>query len=92
MMNLEDFDTLLKKAWDNLGIRSMVPIKEIWLSFHVLNKTVSLAEFKILLKQLHDSDWMKYEMGRGSGRFLNNRKYGIFSDKGLLCYFRYNIS
>jgi len=90
MMDLKDFAKLIQQAYVNLGLKSPTQIKELWESFHVLSRKVSLAEFKILLKQLHDSDFRQYEMDRGSSRFPENRKYGIMSDKGLLCYFRYN--
>jgi len=89
-MDLEEFAELIKQAYANLGLKTMAPIKELWQSFHLLNRKVSRAEFKILLKQLHDSDFRKYEMARGSSVFPHNRLYGIVSDNGLLCYFRFN--
>jgi len=89
-MDLNDFAELIKKAYLNLGLKGMAPMKELWESFHLLNKKVTLPEFKILLKQLSDFDSRQYETDRGSSIFARNRKYGIFTDRGLLCYFRYN--
>jgi hypothetical protein len=90
MMGLQEFAELVKQAYANLGVKRQAPIKTVWQSFHLLKKNVSLAEFQILLKQLHDSDFLQYEMDRGSSCFPENSRFGIMSDNGLLCYFRYN--
>ena len=89
MMDLQEFAELVKQAYANLGMKSPASIKSLWQAFHLLKKNVTLPEFQILLKQLHEFDFRQYEMVRGSLRFPDNARYGIMSDNGLLCYFRY---
>jgi hypothetical protein len=80
-LTLEQFTKIFHSAFSllgeeaQLGIRH-VHVKEIYEACRMVYPKLKIGEYKIFMRQLHESD---------------KSKYGFMRSNGLYCYMRYKI-
>jgi sugar phosphate isomerase/epimerase len=95
-LTLEQFTKIFHSAFSllgeeaQLGIRH-VHVKEIYEACRMVYPKLKIGEYKIFMRQLHESDYSKYECIRATSKYADNLKYGFMRSNGLYCYMRYKI-
>lgn len=93
-VDMAKFADLVKRAYESLKqegrqwIANWTTLKELWEKIHVIEPKLRPREFKKLLWHLHQTDFYRYHLARGSSVTPYTKRYGIHTKDGIYFYFK----